>query len=317
MSAPDRRAYRHILAALGLVVLGGLAFLAVRALLVPASYGRFGNYRADALAEIRSLPVVMQTVETCRRCHAEITALHDKDVHYGVPCVDCHGPGDRHVAFHAAAESGAAVPDEARMPREFTFEGCLFCHRKLNARPSDFPQVDPAEHFRLVGVVDTGVRCVDCHNPHEPIFLATEVSRARLHPVVRKCRECHETRPEGDPRAVEGHPTIFVCADCHRAVVDDFGRRPHGRSGIECSTCHLFHRENEAAQRIFTVGNVRFCLLCHERKPFKDPDRPPKIDWPLHLRNVGKDFDPRERLCIDCHEDQVHRMHLAVRSGGA
>ena len=32
------------------------------------------------------------------------------------------------------------------MPKEYTLEGCLYCHRKLASRPRDFPQVDLEEH---------------------------------------------------------------------------------------------------------------------------------------------------------------------------
>jgi hypothetical protein len=301
----------HLVRAAGLVVaLVAVLYFGRRALL-PPSYAAHGtDYREAALQEMQTLPVVHQSVATCRSCHAAIADLHDKDVHQGVACTTCHGPGDKHVAFRRDGDKSITLA-EARMPKEYTLEGCLYCHRRLAARPGDFPQQDPAEHYRQVHVFDPATKCIQCHSPHEPIYLSKDVKTARIHPVVYRCRDCHETKPTGDYHAVASHPVIFQCGDCHRAVVDDFAKKPHAKY-VDCRTCHLFHRENESAGRIFPVGKVQFCLMCHGRAPFKAPDMPPKIDWPAHLKQVGPSYDPAKTVCITCHEDQIHALHLAV-----
>ena len=153
------------------------------------------------------------------------------------------------------------------MQKEYKLEGCLFCHRKLKAKPSDFPQIDQAEHYKFLHVIDPQTKCIQCHSPHEPVFLLTDVKQSRIHPVVYKCTECHDTKPEKSFKEVQNHPTIFECKDCHLETVNDFNGRPH-HNYIECRTCHLYHRENETTGRIYKNGNAKFCLLCHEKKPY-------------------------------------------------
>lgn len=303
---------RHLKLVALILLLGGCGGLIGRAILTPASYGDEGHYRWDAVSEIAGLAVVNQSPAVCAKCHAPIAQLHDKDVHSRVPCNNCHGDGQAHVAYHEGApETGVATPEAARMPKKFTLEGCLFCHRKLNAKPADFPQVDPAQHYAFLHVTDSATLCIACHSPHEPLFLATGVTEARLHPAVQTCEQCHDTRPAGNPHEVPAHPVIFECVDCHPAVVNDFRHRSHYPK-IQCATCHQYHRESDNAGRMYKNGNVRFCLLCHARAPFKDPQMPPKIEWPLHLRNVGAPFSADRKVCIDCHEFQVHLRGLGV-----
>jgi hypothetical protein len=174
----------HLVRAAGLILALGALLTGARWMLRPASYAVHGtNYREAALQELQRLPIVHQDVATCRSCHAAIADLHDKDVHVKVSCVTCHGPGDRHVAYHRDSDRTVTAA-AARMPKEYTLEGCLFCHRRLAARPGDFPQQDPVAHYEQVHVFDPATKCIECHNPHEPIYLSKEVQKARIHPVV-------------------------------------------------------------------------------------------------------------------------------------
>ena len=117
--------------------------------------------------------------------------------------------------------------------------------------------------------------------------------------------------PGSDHRNIKGHPVIFTCQDCHPEVAKDGKDRPHGF--MRCTACHTFHRENATAGRIMKNGNMRFCLLCHESKPFKDPDRAPQIDVAEHLGEMAEILevtleslksDPR--TCLKCHQKHIH-----------
>jgi hypothetical protein len=276
----------------------------------PEGYGVLGGYRAGSLQEIADQEPVHQGQGVCAECHRDIHDLHEKDIHFDVECEDCHGPGRDHVVARRTVPDPG--PDAVGvMPKEYTLEGCLYCHRRLAARPRDFPQVDPVEHYAFLGVTEPSTRCVECHSPHEPIFLLSRVRDARIHPIISECTHCHEKTPQGDHRAVEGHPVIFTCRDCHPAVVEDFEARDH--ASLRCTACHLFHRENESAGRIMKNGNRRFCLLCHESRPFKDPETMPRIDVASHLGQAAELLElPRETLesdrsaCLRCHRRNVH-----------
>lgn len=300
----------HIILILSLIFILLAILFVVTVLLRPKSFGEHGNYRWDALNDIFSSKVVNQNIITCKKCHNDIFQLHQKDAHYNVPCVDCHGAGDLHVEYYQnKGVDNNITQQQAILPKEYTLEGCLYCHRKLNAKPSDFPQIDPGQHYKFLHVKDSSTKCIECHSPHEPIFLLTEVNQSKLHPIVYKCTDCHITKPEKSYSETSDHPKIFDCKDCHSQIVKSFEQKPHNKY-VECRTCHLFHKENESVGRMYKNGNARFCLLCHENKPFKDAKYPPKIDWPSHLGDLRFLVNIDQKICLSCHSDKIHEMDL-------
>jgi hypothetical protein len=322
----------HVKRAFALLIIAGLLGFAVRQLLLPATFGTIGHYRTASLKDILTQDPVYQSKAACVQCHEDNFNLHEKDVHYGVQCENCHGPANNHISEIAAflkqnhlepANSGKyskdalkAVPNKlVRMPKEYTLEGCLYCHRKLDSRPHDFAQIDPRDHFKSLHVTDNSIRCVECHNPHEPLYLLTAVSEARIHPTIYECEDCHKKRPEKSMKDAEKHPVIFECADCHTAIVQDFKKREH--ASMRCTGCHLYHPENETSGRIYKNGNKQFCLLCHEKKPFKDPKGVPQIDVSKHLEKMpgimGKDANSimsSKTACLECHFNFIHDGNL-------
>ena len=296
-----------------LIAIGILGFFA-RWILRPASFGEIGHYRADSLVEMLNLELVHQGKEVCRECHDTIYEIHEKDIHFSVQCENCHGPGNIHVKYHQG-ELELISKNLATMPKEYTLEGCLFCHRELLARPRTYAQVNRTEHYEFLHVTDEETNCIACHNPHEPLFLLDEVSQARVHPIIYECDVCHDIQPTRDYKEVEDHPVIFVCGDCHPAVVKDF--TDHEHSFMRCTACHLYHPENETSGRIFKISNRRFCLLCHEEKPFKHKEQLPQIVWPEHLvkmapvmRRNPDDLEHDATACLNCHFDSIHDSKL-------
>lgn len=301
---------RHIIIVFSIVILFIIIGFIVQKILQPTSFGEHGHYRFDAVNEIQNQEIINQNTNTCKECHETIYQLHEKDAHYNVPCIDCHGPGNLHVAYHRGGDSTINITvEQARMEKEYKLEGCLFCHRKLKAKPSDFPQINKDQHFKFLNVTDAKTKCIDCHSPHEPAFLLTDIKQSRIHPIVYKCTDCHDVKPEKSFREVSGHPAIFECADCHKEIVKDFNQKPH-HNYVECRTCHLFHKENESAGRIYKNGNAKFCLLCHEKKSFKDEKYPPKIEWPSHVGDKKIISNSNEKICLNCHTDKIHVMNL-------
>lgn len=304
----------HVWRMFALLALAVAAAFFAQRLLRPEGFGEVGHYRAQSLFEIMEQEPVHQGKDACAECHPDIHGVHEKDIHYDVKCEDCHGPGALHVRRHL--EEDLSISDEAAaMPREYTLEGCLFCHRKLAARPRTFPQVDPEEHYAFLNVTDPATRCIECHNPHEPLFLLRKVSDARIHPVIFECAGCHDTPPAKSHLLCADHPVIFVCGDCHAPVVDDFETHAHG--ALDCTICHLFHRENEAAGRIFKNGNRRFCLLCHEKRDFRKAEGIPQIVSDDHLREMAETNEmsfrkiaAEPKACLLCHFDDIHDSSL-------
>lgn len=303
----------HIITVFSIFVIIIITFFIVQWILKPKSFNEHGFFRFDNVKEFQRQQVITQDINICRQCHNDIYQLHEKDAHYTVPCNDCHGAGNLHVAFYRKDEGSENITKEqAYLEKEYKLEGCLFCHRKLKAKPTDYPQIDQSEHYSFLHVIKPETKCIECHSPHEPVFLLTEVRQSRIHPIIYRCTECHEKTPEKSFKEVAGHPIIFECKDCHADIVEDFNKRPH-HNYVDCRTCHLFHKENSTAGRIYKNGNAQFCLLCHEKKPFKDDKFPPKIEWPAHVGGAQIVEKGGAKICLDCHELKIHKMKLNVR----
>ena len=122
-----------LLAALGL-------FLAIRTVLIPKAFGKYGHYSPAALDAVRQRPISYAGQEACVLCH------EDKGQERAL---------GRHA--HASADDPAgrkpALPDVANL--------CRRCHEKDAAKPGGFPQVATAEH-------SGGMACNACHKPHNP-----------------------------------------------------------------------------------------------------------------------------------------------------
>ncbi len=297
-AAPN--AARHVYPVLAtLVVVLALAFVA-RTVAVPKTFGEYGWYRGAAPEEARQFTPRHVGKDACEECHDDVVAEHDKDVHVNVPCEACHGPGGKHVETEEATD---IIRPKGR-------EVCLTCHRRLLTRPGAFPQINWKEHFKFVGVKDESTKCISCHNPHEPLFLDRDIHKARLHPLIQRCGDCH-LGMSNKAKKPEKHPVIFECSYCHEAKVKDFKQRTHSR--VSCTTCHLFFKETSYSGRIIRDADPRFCLLCHRDAPFRSVSAAPSIDWPDHLEEVKEGPEDEGKRCIDCHRDRIHAPKTAGR----
>ena len=130
-----------------------VVFLLVRAHFVPKSFGQYGHYRGDALAELSSKPLSFAGHQACEECHGDVLELKKAGKHAGVNCEACHGP----LATHAADPASVVpqLPDTAVL--------CARCHEENIAKPKSFPQVVSKEH-------SGGMVCKNCHVPHSPLL---------------------------------------------------------------------------------------------------------------------------------------------------
>jgi hypothetical protein len=288
--------YRHAYPLAIIVVVMVTAALIVRACFVPETFGDFGHYRANSIDEEASRLPRHGGRAACTECHDDVAAIHAKDAHSTIECETCHGVGGAHIED----------PDVA-MLRADAKADCLVCHRVLNARPGSFPQVEWQKHYQFVGVEDPDIACVRCHSGHEPLFMDRDLHKARLHPLVHDCGECHVGRSDRTMTKPEDHPTIFQCDSCHAALVTSFNQGSHTK--LQCKTCHLFIKENAFSGRIVRNADPRFCLLCHRETDFKSVSGPPTIEWPSHLEDVTDGPEDTRRSCVSCHQDKIHDLY--------
>lgn len=145
----------HLIRVAVALVLGALAFVALRAAVIPKSFGQYGPFRGAALREMQARPVKYAGHEVCEGCHPDVADTKSKGVHAYVNCETCHGPLAAHADDPATVKP--VLPDVAKL--------CVRCHSENIAKPSGFPQVNGNEH-------SGGQPCKTCHQPHSPGFAA-------------------------------------------------------------------------------------------------------------------------------------------------
>jgi hypothetical protein len=127
-------------------------FLVLRSFLVPDSFGQYGFYRGESLADNAKPEIHYAGHQSCLECHQDIEDLKLMDVHSDISCETCHGPGQKHVLSSEAAD----------IFKPASRESCGVCHEKNAAkRKSAIFQIQLANH-------NTGKNCTECHNPHQP-----------------------------------------------------------------------------------------------------------------------------------------------------
>lgn len=127
-----------------------LVFVAARATLVPADFGREGHYRSGAVTDAAARAPVHAGRARCTECHEDVVTAAAPAGHKGVGCESCHGPLLTH------SDDPAVTPVKVENPRL-----CLRCHEANSGKPAGHPTVVPKEHSDEEG-------CTGCHAPHDP-----------------------------------------------------------------------------------------------------------------------------------------------------
>jgi len=126
-------------------------FLLARHFLIPETFGQYGHYRGAALDEISSREMVFADKEDCFACHDDILEKLENEMHAGLSCLICHGPGREHVDD----------PQLGNIDKNSGREFCGRCHDFHPSRPSDvINQIDIKTHHT------EKTNCIECHNPH-------------------------------------------------------------------------------------------------------------------------------------------------------
>jgi hypothetical protein len=141
----------HLLRLAAIFAFGMLSFAVARAQFVPADFGRLGHYRANAIDEIRALPIAHAGQKACAECHTDVVEARLPSRHKALSCEACHGP----LAKHAAGDDGFTFSKPDPQPL------CIRCHATKTGKPEQYPRVDVKDHAGEEA-------CVSCHKPHDP-----------------------------------------------------------------------------------------------------------------------------------------------------
>lgn len=154
---------RLLVVLIGICVLagGGLLFKKV---LTPSSFGVYGPYRADAIAEAALVPIRHGTNASCFKCHAFEAQIHKKGRHQTISCEFCHGTYADHVEND---KKTGTLP--VKKEKEITTL-CLRCHNtEIVARKEEvIKTVAMPNHLKDQNVKLTH-NCNQCHHVHAPL----------------------------------------------------------------------------------------------------------------------------------------------------
>lgn len=224
-----------------LFILGIVALVAVRQLLVPPTFGELGHYRAESITENAAHQIVFAGQSACTECHDDMAEIKFHSNHKGVSCEVCHGPAARHVE-----DPTEYTPDA---PRERGL--CPLCHGFDPARPSGFPQIIPVLH-------NPGQPCITCHDPHNPL----------LPHAPEECSACH--RDVANKKAVSHHAAL-QCTTCHNVAKEHLINPRFATAGkptekTVCGQCHAINADSPRGIPRIDLdehGGVYLCWDCH------------------------------------------------------
>lgn len=199
-----------------------VGFTIVRFIVVPESFGKYGHYRADAVAEEMARTPVYQGADTCKICHNQKgkRAIYlgyenwSSGKHGVVNCENCHGPADKHVDKSATKTTTITINRSKEL--------CLRCHLQLPARPGTTsifpqPQIELAKHMEDKG----NLSCLKCHNPHHPDLKPKEEEVVVTEPAEKEATKVGE----------EKSSAISVISKIGQKVYEDKCLVCHGKTG--------------------------------------------------------------------------------------
>ncbi len=193
---------KHIVRLLLLIGIFGLVAIGAKFYFTDKSFGVYGHYRADSVAEIAAAAPIYQGAADCQTCHRERFTQWSAGIHKAVTCETCHGAAGKHPDVKPPAPSDARTHSliasarynqfELSIPSD-TVKLCTLCHEKMPGRPAVQRQIEVSQH--------AGTQpCTICHNPHSPKIMVAAVSK---------------TATAGDVAA--GRKKAARCAACHGA----------------------------------------------------------------------------------------------------
>lgn len=177
--------------------------------------------------------------------------------------------------------------------------------------------------------------CGECHEDLVKTFMLKSHST-----IDSNCTACHG---DANKHMEEGGgPTIFAfkstnvpnekskkCLFCHTKNNSRFFASPHGKSSLDCTTCHTIHSESTKPSLLKT-GATKSCAACHEDifSLFQLNERHRLQESILECTSCHNPHEPatKERLggfkhesCLRCHTDKGGPFlyeHLSSRIEG-
>jgi hypothetical protein len=184
-----------------------------------------------SLVDALGRPLSEEAARGCFSCHTtgavQNNRLQLSDLHPGVGCEACHGPGEKHAAAmnaHDVINLQIFAPERMESD-ELTQEFCGACHRGFEQVLS-LPGQDginnvryqPYRIFNSRGHIgDARISCIACHDPHERLQRDESF-------YDTKCLACHRSKTDKVRTPERSAPACPIsesrCVTCHMQKVE-------------------------------------------------------------------------------------------------
>jgi hypothetical protein len=167
---------QHIKRLIGAFAVVIILFLVMQQVLRPSSFGKTGHYRAEAILENKMKDMHYAGSDKCTKCHEEMQMDKAIGFHAQLQCEVCHGPGLKHVLYADKFKDGE-LPDSLKLHKPDERKDCAICHQLNAARikivfdtinNSMVKLIDPLKHNLVDKRTNEKLKCIECHNPHQP-----------------------------------------------------------------------------------------------------------------------------------------------------
>jgi tetratricopeptide (TPR) repeat protein len=260
----------------------------------------------------------------------------------GVGCEACHGPMANHNTWQLKHPHQTSDPTIRRITREEMFSVCGSCHSRRAELTGDFrPGESFFDHYALAIPDETdifypdgqirdedyeftsflasrmhasGVRCIDCHEPHS--------AKTRV-PGNSLCLVCHAAptppAPKIDPASHSHHKTGERgdnCVDCHMpqtTYMQRHARRDHGFTIPDPLLTKQFGIPNACA-RCHSDKNADWALQAMEKWYGQRMERPTRVRTQLIARARSGDHDATKEL-VTFMRTETNSLWRAVAAG--
>ncbi|MDP1854059.1 MAG: cytochrome c3 family protein [Candidatus Omnitrophota bacterium] len=207
----------------------------------------------------------------CLSCHTEkakdvserfvaVASLHDD-----LRCYECH-------TVHLKSSDEEADVD---LFKDDLYVDCSLCHS------------NQAENFSDSGHGLSGIKCLDCHKPHEAKTISQDIEGEidkclschpaqelefksfYAHPLRQRqirCSDCHNPHSNNYDKMLK-KDADDLCGDCHAGIMIEGGKHPlskntnHPFKTVECLDCHRPHGSNFDKLLKHNIDNI--CKTCH------------------------------------------------------
>ncbi len=300
--------YSHITRALAIIASIIVIVAIVRSELIPSSYGKFGEYRADHLTEEMASTPIHQGDESCLDCHEKEWDVADGR-HAEVPCENCHFL----PAPHAEAPPGEFSMADSALKESRRIAELIFQSRYAVMNEGG----DKEKIHEMITVFDNneGEKTVRVFRGEPVIGEFGEMAGER---------EIWEADPDLSKTLLEGEEIMQTLAETIRYIQPVTVKE-------ECLECHTQASVGDISGVIeltFPVGGLKIkrykkvadmpadrsreaCANCHRSLSSRPKKFPQVKNMDGHVKEYWKEklgpFDP-EALCLKCHKAHFPRI---------